>query len=63
MAICLFGAEPLSKFMNNGLLSIGHLGTNFSEIQKFLFTKIHQKILSARWWPFCPEGNELMVNT
>ena len=41
---------------NAGLLSIGHLGTNFSEIliktQNFSFTKMHLKILSAKWRPF-----------
>ena len=51
MACRLFGAEPLSK-PNAGLLSIGHLGTNFKEIltkiQNFSFTKIHLKISSAK---------------
>ena len=37
---------------NVGLLSIGYLGTNFSEIfikiESFSFTKIHLKMLSAK---------------
>ena len=47
------------------LLSIGTLGPNSSEIllkiQNFSFTKMHQKISSAKWWPFCPGGDELRV--
>ena len=46
-----------------GLLSTGHLGTNFSEIlakiQNFSFTKMHLKISSANRRPFCPGGDEL----
>ena len=46
-----------------GLLSIGPLGTNFSEISiKILnssFTKKHLKKSSAKWRPFCPGGDEL----
>ena len=38
------------------LLSIGILGTNFSEIlikiQNFLFTKMHLKISSVKWGSF-----------
>ena len=49
---------------NVGLLSIGSLGTNFSEIlikiQNFLFTEIHLKISSAKWRTFCPRGDELI---
>ena len=45
---------------NAGLLSIGSLGTNFSEIlikiQNFLFTKMHMKISSAKWRPFFSGG-------
>ena len=43
-------------------MSIGPLGTNFSEIlitiQNFLFTKMLLKIPSAKWRPSCPEGEE-----
>ena len=42
---------------NAGLLSIGTLGTNFSEIvikiQNFSFTKLRLKISSAKLRPFC----------
>ena len=38
-------------------------GTNFSEIliktQNFSFTKMHLKMLSAKWRPFCLGGEEL----
>ena len=50
---------------NVGLLSIGTLGTNFNEIlikiQNFSLTKMHLKISSAKWRPFCPGGDELFV--
>ena len=43
---------------NAGLLSIGPLETNFSEIwikiKNFSFTKVHLKRASVKWWPFCP---------
>ena len=49
---------------NAGLLSIETLGTNFSEIlikiQFFSFTKIHLKISSVKWRPFCPGRDELI---
>ena len=48
---------------NAGLLLIGKFGTNFSEIrikiQNFSFTKMHLKISSVKWQPFCPGVNEL----
>ena len=28
--------------------------------QKFLFTKMHMKKSYAKWWPFCPGGEELI---
>ena len=41
-------------------LSAPLLGTNFSEIlikiQNFSFTKMHLKISSVKWRPFCPGG-------
>ena len=47
---------------NAGLLSIRPLGTNFSQIlikiQNLLFMKMHLKISSAEWRPFCPGGDE-----
>ena len=40
-----------------GILLIGPLGTNFNEmlieIHAFSFTKIHLKMLSGKWQPFC----------
>ena len=42
---------------NAGILLIGPLGTNFSEIlieiYAFAFKKIHLKISSGKWRPFC----------
>ena len=42
---------------NAGILLIPTLGTNFnefvSEIHKFSLKKMHLKILSTKWWPFC----------
>ena len=52
MAYCLVDTKPLSA----GILLIGHLGTNFSEIlieiYTFSFKKIHLKMPSAKWQPF-----------
>ena len=59
MACHLFGA-------NAGLMPIEPLGTNFSEIwieiQNFSFMKMHLEILSGKWQPFCPGGDELTIN-
>ena len=53
----LIRRKPLSKPLLVCLLSIGSLGLNFSEIyikvQHFLYTKMHLKISSAKWWSFC----------
>ena len=42
---------------NAGILVIGPRGTNFSEIligiQTFSFKKMHLKMSSAKWRPFC----------
>ena len=61
MACCLSGAKQLSKPMA-GLLSIGPLGTNFSEIwieiQNFSFMKMQLKMPSGKWQPFCVGGDE-----
>ena len=42
---------------NDGILLIGPMGTNFSEILigilTFSFKKIHLKVSSAKWQPFC----------
>ena len=48
---------------NDGILLIGSLGTNPSEmlfgIQTFTFKKIKRKMLSAKWRPFCLRLNML----
>ena len=48
---------------NAGILLIGPLGTNFSEIsikiQTFSFTKLRLKVSSAKWRPFCIDLNVL----
>ena len=50
---------------NARILLIGPLGTNFSEIligiQTFSFTKMHLKMSSAKWRPFCLGLNMLSV--
>ena len=42
---------------NAGIMLIGPLGTNFSEmlieIHKFSFKKMHLEMLSGKWCPFC----------
>ena len=49
---------------NAGILLIGPSGTNFSEIlfgiQTFSFRKMHLKMSSAKWRPFCLGLNVLM---
>ena len=48
---------------NAGILSIGPLGTNFDEIsigiQTFSLKKMHFKVSSAKWHPFCLSLNVL----
>ena len=50
---------------NAGILSIGLLGTNFSEILieilTFSFKKMRLKVSSAKWRPFCLSLNVLMT--
>ena len=52
---------------NAGILLIGTLGTNFSEIlseiHTFSFKKMHLKMSSGRWRPFCLGLNVLSVIT
>ena len=47
------------------MLDYCQLDSNFSEIfiitQIFLFAKLHLKISSAKWRPFCPGGMSLIV--
>ena len=51
------GRRQATIWTNAGILLIGPWGTNFSEIligiQIFLFNKMHLKMLSAKWRPFC----------
>ena len=60
IACRLFCAKPLSKPMLS-YCSFGTLGKYFSEIlikiQNSSFTKMHMKIPSVKWQPFCPGGN------
>ena len=50
---------------NAGMLSVEPLGTNFSEnlikILTFSFKKMHLKMLSGKWWPFCLSLNVLTL--
>ena len=52
------GRRQTIIWTNDGILLIGPLGTNFSEIligiQTFTFKKMHLKMSSAKWRPFCP---------
>ena len=61
MACRLFSAKPLPA--NVDLLLIGPLRTNLRKnmigIQIFLFKKIHLKMSSAKWLPFCVDLNVL----
>ena len=51
------GRHQAIIWTNAGILLIGPLGTNFSEIvigiQTFSFKKMHLKMSSAKWCPFC----------
>ena len=57
------GRHQAITWTNAALLSIGPLWTNFSEIwikiQKFSFLKMHLKMSSGNWRPFCPGLNVL----
>ena len=50
---------------NAGILLIEPFGTNFieirSKIQNFSFIKMHLKMSSAKWWPFCLDLNVLII--
>ena len=52
---------------NAGILLIGPLGTNFSEIvieiYIFSFKKMHLKMSSGKWRPFCLGLNEFSTTT
>ena len=60
------GRRQAITWTNIGILLIGPPGTNFSEIvikiHAFSFKKIHLKMLSGKWWPFCLGLNVLISN-
>ena len=51
------GRRQAIIWTNDEILLIGPLGTNFNEssieIHTFSFKKIHLKLSSGKWWPFC----------
>ena len=61
------GRRQAIIWTNGGILLIGPLKTNFSEIfieiHKFSFTKMHLKMSSGKWRPFCPGLNVLKQTT
>ena len=61
--ICVPERRQAIIWTNAGILLIGNLGTNFSKIliktDTFSFNKIHLKLSSAKWQPFCLSLNVL----
>ena len=61
------GRRQAIIWTNAEMLLIGPLGTNFSEIliamHTFLFKKIHLKLSSVKWQPFCLGLNVLTKQT
>ena len=59
------GRRQAIIWTNAGILLIGPLGTNFSEIsigiQTFSFKKMHLKMSSAKWRPFCLGLNVIIM--
>ena len=59
------GRRQAITWTNVGILLIGPLGTNFSEmlieINTFSFKKIHLKMSSGKWRPFCLCLNVLKI--
>ena len=59
------GRRQAIIWTNAGILLIGPLRTNFSEIlseiHSFSFKKMHFKMSSAKWRPFCLGLNELIM--
>ena len=59
------GRRQAIIWTNAGILLIGPLGTNFSEIliriHKFSFTKMHLKMSSAKWRPFSLDLNVITI--
>ena len=60
------GRRQAIIWTNAGILSIGPSGTNFNEIfieiYTFSFKKMHLKMSSGKWWPFCLGLNVLRVD-
>ena len=60
------GRRQAIIWTNAGILLTGHLGTNFSEILSeiltFSFKKIHLKLSSGKWPPFCLGRNVLILS-
>ena len=58
------GRRQTIFWTNDGILFIGPLGTNFNEIligiKIFSFKKMHLKMSSAKWCPFCLGLNVLI---
>ena len=61
------GRRQAIIWTNSGILSIGPLGTNYSEIlieiYKFSFKKIHLKVSSGKWRPSCLGLNVLKLES
>ena len=59
------GRRQAIIWINAGILLIGPVGTNFGEIlianQWFSFNKMHLKMSSGKWRPFCLGLNVLMT--
>ena len=59
------GRRQAIDWTNAGILLIGPLVTNFSEIlieiHTFLFKKMHLRMSSGKWRPFCPGLNVLNI--
>ena len=56
------GRRQAIIWTNGGILLIWTLGTNFfSEIHTFSFKKMHRKMLSGKWRPFCLGLNVLRI--
>ena len=59
------GRRQAIIWTNAGMLLIGPLGTNFSEIlienHTFSFKKMHSQILSVKWQQFCLGLNVLTL--
>ena len=65
MACRLFGTKPLSRPMLGYYEMDPWAQTSvklYIKIQKISLTKMHVKVSSAKWRPFCPGGDELITH-